>query len=207
MFAPRHLIRSVRPARSCRGPRWAETRLHPTRKQSSSGRVGRGLARSESGRSGHRGLCGRLLSAAPRQCAEESCREPAESGRSGRIQAPVSRSAKPLPTLPPATNHPRDTRRAAPGHSAAGTRDRHSGASGFDVNRWASVSGRLAVRAGCRRRVKPGSRPARKRTVALAMNRSASPSQLRASLDRSSPYTPASTRTCAAALRASAPRL
>ena len=51
----------------------------PKRNQSSSGRVGRGWAPSEPGRSGHLDLCGRLLSAALQRRAEESCREPAES--------------------------------------------------------------------------------------------------------------------------------
>ena len=152
---PRCRLATTKPAafgrrRGCRGPRWAETRFCPLQDSLASGRAGRGSARSESGRRGHRSKCGRLLSAALQRCAEESCREPAESGRSGRIQAPVSRSAKPLPTLPPATNPPRDARRAAPDHSAAGTQHRHSGASGFDVNRWVSASRHLAVRTRCR---------------------------------------------------------
>ena len=114
--------RSQQRRRSCRGPRWAETRLLFPSTNIASVRVGRGLGRwpVRRGRARRARLRRRRARARPR-CADE----PSPNARGIRaVQAGFRRTARPesqAPAHPGASETPpRNARRAAPGHSAAG---------------------------------------------------------------------------------------
>ena len=111
-------------------PRWpddakitlkiADVFLHPPRCWR--GEVGGGLFRRRLRHVlGIGGTYTKVPGAARARCADEFHRTPKEiAAVQARFQMAARRRAAPLPSLPQAITPPRDARRAAPGHSAAG---------------------------------------------------------------------------------------